>query len=991
MTAAEFIAKWSDATLRERQGSQEHFLDLCRLLEQPTPAADDPHGDRYCFERGATKAGGGDGWADVWRRGCFGWEYKGPHKDLNAAFRQLSIYASALENPPYLVVSDMVRIVIHTNWTNTVSQVIELSLEDLREPAKLALLRQVFEGSDKLKPGISPQDLTAKVAARFGDLGRRLQDRGHDPREVAHFLNQLVFCMFAEDARLLPEGLFTRVVRATEKRPDLAADQLSDLFTRMHRGGFFGADVIRWFNGGLFDGAAVLPLESTDLKLIGDTAAEHDWSEIDPAVFGTLFEEALKATRKRAALGAHYTDRAKILKIVEPVVIWPLSAEWDAALAEIKAHAAAMTAADDERRAILEAAGAEMKVDPAAARAGESGRRKKVAAIVRRKSIAFGAAQARLEGYLGSLAAYRVLDPACGSGNFLYVALQALKDLELKAIVDAERAAGIPQQTPRVGLDNVRGIEIEPYAAELARVTLWIGDLQWMKRNGFTGWSEPILSNLAQIENRDALLNEDGTEAAWPEADAIIGNPPFLGDKKMIADIGEDYVATLRKTYLKRVPGGADFVTYWIEKAWRAVDGNFDRRAGLVTTNSVRNGASRKVLDPIASADAIWDAWSDEDWVLDGAAVRVSMVAFGSGFIERRLQGTPVRRINSDLTSGSVDLTKRAVLKENENTAFVGVILNGDFEVPGDLARRWLRSPANVNGRPNSDVLRPTLNGDDFNGDRPDKWVIDFGTSRTEAEAAQYELPFAAIESVVKPYRQRLNSTGGFALRADNERIHWWRHARPRPAMRQALSGLGHYIATPMVSSYRTFGFLSESILPDQKLIAFSKADMTFFGILESVHHRVWTLRTCSWIGAGNDVTYAVSSTYQTFAFPEGLTPNIPASNYAADPRARAIAEAASELNRLRELWLNPPQLVRVEPEVAPGYPDRVVPIGDEAARVLKTRTLTDLYSERRTWLDLAHRQVDEAVAAAYGWSADLSDDEILERLLRLNQERSSS
>lgn len=194
-----------------------------------------------------------------------------------------------------------------------------------------------------------------------------------------------------------------------------------------------------------------------------------------------------------------------------------------------------------------------------------------------------------------------------------------------------------------------------------------------------------------------------------------------------------------------------------------------------------------------------------------------------------------------------------------------------------------------------------------------------------------------------------------------------------------------------MVSSYRTFGFLSESILPDQKLIAFSKADMTFFGILESVHHRVWTLRTCSWIGAGNDVTYAVSSTYQTFAFPEGLTPNIPASNYAADPRARAIAEAASELNRLRELWLNPPQLVRVEPEVAPGYPDRVVPIGDEAARVLKTRTLTDLYSERRTWLDLAHRQVDEAVAAAYGWSADLSDDEILERLLRLNQERSSS
>lgn len=171
VTPAEFIGKWSDATLRERQGSQEHFLDLCRLLGQPTPAEDDPHGERYCFERGATKAGGGDGWADVWRRGCFGWEYKGPHKDLNAAYRQLTIYASNLESPPYLVVSDMARIVIHTNWTNTVSRVIELSLEDLREPAKLDLLRQVFEGSDKLRPRESPQELTAKVAARFGCWG----------------------------------------------------------------------------------------------------------------------------------------------------------------------------------------------------------------------------------------------------------------------------------------------------------------------------------------------------------------------------------------------------------------------------------------------------------------------------------------------------------------------------------------------------------------------------------------------------------------------------------------------------------------------------------------------------------------------------------------------------------------------------------------------------------------------------------------------------
>jgi hypothetical protein len=204
MTPAEFIKKWSDSRLRERQASQEHFLDLCRLLGEPTPAEADPLGDTYCFERGAAKTGGGDGWADVWRKGCFGWEYKGKHKDLGAAERQLLTYSRDLQNPPYHVVSDMERIIINTAWTNAVSRRIELKLDDLHEPTNLAILKAVFQGSDSLKPKISPQELTAKVAQRFGALGRRLQERGHDPREVAHFLNRIVFCMFAEDAGLLP-------------------------------------------------------------------------------------------------------------------------------------------------------------------------------------------------------------------------------------------------------------------------------------------------------------------------------------------------------------------------------------------------------------------------------------------------------------------------------------------------------------------------------------------------------------------------------------------------------------------------------------------------------------------------------------------------------------------------------------------------------------------------------------------------------------------
>jgi type II restriction/modification system DNA methylase subunit YeeA len=991
MTPAEFIKKWSDSRLRERQASQEHFLDLCRLLEEPTPAEADPLGDTYCFERGAAKTGGGDGWADVWRKGCFGWEYKGKHKDLGAAERQLLTYSRDLQNPPYHVVSDMERIIINTAWTNAVSRRIELKLDDLHEPTNLAILKAVFQGSDSLKPKISPQELTAKVAQRFGALGRRLQERGHDPREVAHFLNRIVFCMFAEDAGLLPLEMFSRMMKAVQIRPpEEAAGAFDSLFAMMAKGGLFGADVIRHFNGGLFDDKPALPLERPDLKEIADTAAEHNWSEIDPSVFGNMFEEALKATRERAALGAHYTDREKILKIVDPVIVRPLTAEWEAALDAIRAALGERDAAEAERKAVLDKAAEAMKADPVAAKAGEAGRRKAIGAAEKKRSAAVGRANDILETFLARLANYRVLDPACGSGNFLYVALHALKDLERRALVDAERA-GLVVPAPRVGLACVRGIEIEDYAAELARVTLWIGDLQWNARNNYTGLSEPILSSLDQIENRDALLNADGTEAVWPEADAIIGNPPFLGDKKMVADLGEAYVETLRAAYKGRVPGGADFVCYWVEKAWRAVEASGGLRGGLVTTNSIRSGASRRVVDPIATADCIWDAWADEPWVQAGAAVRVSMLSFGHGFTDRHLNGAPVNQVHSDLTAGDVDVTQRHELRENRGACFVGVILNGGFEVDGTLARSWLAEPSNVNARPNSDVLRPTLNGDDFNGTRPDKWIVDFGTDLSEPDAALYQSPFEYIATHVRPYRQRRNEDGEFLVRATNERENWWRHARPRPAMRKALAPLARYIATPMVSSFRTFGYLHSGVLPDQKLVVFSWDDDLHLGILQSNAHDVWTKFTCSWIGSGNDITYSNTSTFMTFPFPEGLTPNIPAADYTGDPRAQAIAEAAAELNRLREAWLNPPDLVRIEPEVVAGYPDRVLPRDAAAAAVLKKRTLTNLYNDRPAWLAMAHQRLDAAVAAAYGWPADLSDEAVLERLFALNQERAAA
>lgn len=984
MDAADFIAKWRNSELGERQAAQSHFNDLCRVLGVPSPTDDDGQGDRYCFERGAEKTGGGNGWADVWRRNCFAWEYKGRHKDLDAALRQVTAYARDLENPPYLVVSDMDRIVVHTNWTNTVPRTYAFTLDDLLDPTARHKLRAVWEGSEELKPRISPQELTAKAAERFGELSRRLQDRGHEPRAVAHFLNQLLFCMFAEDARLLRDNLFTRLIKATQSRPEAAARQLSELFDKMSQRGdtFFGPEFIRWFNGGLFDGAAVLPLERIDLELIGRTADEHDWTHIDPSVFGTLFEQALSARRERKALGAHYTDREKILKIVEPTIVWPLRAEWAAVLEAATAAMARADAAEAERKALLEQAGEEMKADAGAAKAGEAGRQKRVTAILKRRNAARAEAQGVVEAWLSRLAEFRVLDPACGSGNFLYVALHELLDLEQRAIVDAERL-GLTGFLPRVDLKAVRGIEIERYAAELARLTLWIGYLQWVLK-GAKPPGDPVLSDLDQIENRDALLNADGTEAEWPAVDVIIGNPPFLGASRMVASLGEDYTTRLRTRFEGRVGGFADLVCFWFAKGLDSVESKRALRVGFVSTNSVRWGENRAVTDAIVEKARITHAWSDEAWAVEGAAVRVSMIAFDASAPEPALlDGRTVARIHADLTALDVDLTQAAKLQENAGRAFLGTKKGGPFDVPGAQARRWLGSHGNPNGRSNSDVLKPRVTGTDIVRRHLDEWVIDFGIDRNEADAALYQLPFEYALLHVKPVRD--------ANRREIRRRRWWLHSEPAPALRRALEPFLRYIGTPRVAKHRVYVWLHPSQLVDDGAGAIARDDDTLFGVVHSRAHELWAIKKGSFLGAGNDLRYTPTTIFETFPFPEGLTPNVPAADYADDPRAQAIAEAARRLDELREAWLNPPDLTVREPEVVAGYPDRILPKDEAAAKVLKTRTLTNLYNERPRWLAMAHEALDAAVAQAYGWPANLGDDEVLERLFALNQERAAA
>ena len=946
MTPQEFIAKWRASELKERSAAQEHFIDLCRLLGEPTPAEADPTGERYCFERGARKDTGGDGWADVWKRHCFAWEYKGKHADLDAAFNQLRQYALALENPPLLIVSDMARFRVRTNWTNSVSETHEFALDDLADADVRDRLRWAMSDPERLRPGESRQALTERAAATFAELAQSLRDRGHDPRLVAHFVNRLVFCMFAEDVGLLPDDMFTRMLEHSRRRPDEFAALAQELFGAMCTGGRVGFETVAWFNGGLFDDDHALPLERAEIVTTLKAAA-LDWSQIDPSILGTLFERGLDPD-KRSQLGAHYTDRDKILRIVEPTVVRPLLVEWETAKADIAA--------------VVE------RADAAGNRAAQTRLRRD--------------AEQQLGTFLERLRKFTVLDPACGSGNFLYLALQALKDLEHRVQLEAE-ALGLQRSFPAIGPASVRGIEVNAYAAELARVSVWIGEIQWMRRNGFTESRDPILKPLDTIECRDAIVSPDGGEPDWPEVDAVIGNPPFLGGKLLNAGLGEEYVAKVFDAYAGRVPAEADLVCYWFVKAGEHVARGGARRVGLVATNSIRGGANRRALQAATQDRPIFDAWSDEPWVIDGAAVRVSLVCFAhaddGALVERRLDGAVVDAVHADLTAQrgrfGLDLTQAQRLHANGGIAFMGDTKGGPFDVPGSRAREWLGEPANPNGRPNSDVLTPWRNGMDVTRRPADKWIVDFGWNMAREEAALYETPFRHAREHVHPMRQR--------NRRASYRTYWWRHVEPRQGMWRALEGLSRYIATPRLAKHRLFVWLDARICPDSQLIVIARDDDATFGILHSRFHEAWSLRLGT--SLEDRPRYTPSSTFETFPFPEGLSPDLPASAHANDPRATAIADAARRLVELRDRWLNPPEWVEWIEEPAPGFPPRPVPRDDDAAKALKARTLTKLYNDRPQWLADAHDALDTTVAAAYGWSADMPEEEALDGLLALN------
>lgn len=905
-----FVERWKASTLSERAASHSHFINLCEVLGQPPPAEADQTGDTFTFEKHVSTLDDGKGFADVWKRGFFGWEYKGKHKSLNAAYSQLVRYQGDLENPPLLVTCDQERFEVHTNFTGTRPLVYSFTLSDLLNAVPTAncalppleVLRAVFTNPDLLRPEVSQVRVTEHVAEEFAKLADSLERRGVHPEKAAHFLMRLLFCLFADSIDLLPDHLFRQMIA----KPENFGRKLSQLFAAMaSKGSTFGPHDIHYFNGGLFADDEVFELTPADLAIL-KAAAALDWSQIEPAIFGTLFERGLDPG-KRSQLGAHHTSREDILLIVEPVVIEPLQRRW----AAVKKEALTLAAASETER-----------------RAEASVRKKGTAYPKLRKQL-----QDVLLDWVEELSKIRVLDPACGSGNFLYLALRRMLDLWHEVRVFCAEH-GLPTFLEKqVQPAQLYGLEVNVYAQELASVVVWIGYLQWLKQNAI-GWpTEPILRRLDNIQHRDAIFTRDAkgdaTQPEWPQADFIIGNPPFLGDKKMRGELGDEYVDGLRALYADRVPGGADLVTFWFERARAEIEEGRAKRAGLIATNSIRMVGNRPILERILDSGGIFMAWSDRPWILDGAAVRVSIVGFDDGSQkERVLDGMPVTAIHADLTA-SADVVSAVALPENAGLCFLGIMKGGPFDVTAEQASAMLAAPLNPNGRPNSDVVKRRLIGRDIVQGSQDGWLIDF-LDRSEKEAALYELPFEYVIRTVKPLRDKNRD----ALMRQN----WWLHGRSRPALRERLVGLDRCVVTPEVAKHRIFVWMSTDVVADHTCHVIARADDYTFGVVHSRLHEAWSLSQGAWMGVGNDPRYSSARTFETFPFPWP-----PGKEPKGSPLVNAIAEAARELVEKRDAWLAE-----------------------------------------------AHRKLDEAVFAAYGWPATLTDAEPLERLLQLNHERAA-
>lgn len=1038
MDIERFLETWKDRDGNEAGNSQSFLNDLCDLLEVPRPHDPKEGGTQkeYSFERRVTfhhangKTSGGR--IDLYRRKSFvleakqGSEVKARISDprqyelstgkefapqpINMARRgtpswtaamlkakgQAYAYARALEVsegwPPFLIVADIGHVIDvyadfsgagknYTPFPDGTSYRIEM--EDLRKDEIRARLKSIWLDPLDLDPSKRSAQVTRQIADELAALGKSFQEQGHESEATARFLMRCLFTMFAEDVELIPKDSFTNLLIELREDPEHVAPSLEALWQTMDSGGF--SPVLRrelaHFNGFLFKETRALSVNNFQLGLL-IRAAQRDWREVEPAIFGTLMERALSA-KERHKLGAHFTPRAYVERLVTPTILEPLRGDW-------------------------------LDVQAAAVKLQDDGKTDEAIDLIR--------------DFKRSLCNVRVLDPACGSGNFLYVALEGMKRLEGE-VAEALKGLGETQSDAfTVDPSQFFGIEINPWAAQIAELVLWIGYLQWHYRTfGKATPAQPVLKDFHNIVCRDALLVLEGEHARlddqgkpvtrwdgqtmmrspatgemvpdpgarlivkdydsakpaeWPKTEFIVGNPPFIGPGRMREALGDGYTETLRETY-SAVPESADFVMYWWYKAARLTSAGGPRRFGFITTNSLRQTFARRVLEPFLAHRtkplSLLYAIPDHPWVdsKDGAAVRIAMTVAAPGKRNGRLltvtkeSRTETEALGRDVTFEErkgklfanlqigVDVTTAVRLRANDGIASPGVKLHGaGFIVsPAKAAELGLGRRAGLEQH-----IRPYLNGRDMLQTSRGVMVIDlFGLSESDVEHRFPEVYQHVLETV-KPERDQ--------NRDRSTREKWWMHGRNRDELRSALKAPSRFIATVETTSTRIFQFLEANILPDNMLIAVALDEPAFLSILSSRAHVIWALAAGGRLGVGNDPRYNKTLCFDPFPFPD-CTP-------AQTEKLRVLGERL-DAHRKRQQAEHPgltlTQMYNVLEKLRAGE------IIEGRDREIYENGLIGILKE-------IHDQIDACTVQAYGWPEDLSDEDILERLVALNRER---
>jgi len=1041
----QFIAEWRDTGGSELANTQSFINGLCRLIgvEPPRGSRTDDAQNDYVFERRVFQDNGDGtvsfGRIDCYKRGAFILEAKqGSEADRAAAERgeddldlfgqtastrlkrgtarrgtpgwakamvqakgQAERYAKALPAdhgwPPFLLIADIgYCIEVYADFTGTGKSYAQfpdrsryrIMLDDLRDPEVRERLAAIWDVPTSLDPAARAARVTRDIADLLATVARRLEKRGHTAERTSGFLMRLLFTMFAEDSGLIPEKSFTNLLKNQRRAPQHLEHQLTALWAAMDAGEFSPAlgVPLRKFNGYLFKDRTAIPLDAEELEVLIQ-AAEHRWTEVEPAIFGTLLERALNP-KERAKLGAHYTPRAYVERLVGPTIIEPLRADW----------------------AGVRVAATEL-IDQAKA---EEARR-------------------TVETFHTRLAQTRVLDPACGTGNFLYVAMARMKELEgevLDLLVDLGDDQYLAELTGHtITPENFLGIEINPRAAAIAQLVLWIGYLQWHFRvNGADRPPpEPILRDIRTIENRDALiawdervLERDASgapvtrwdgetmkphpvtgkpvpdeaaqvevyryanprAATWPKADFIVGNPPFIGNKRMRERLGGGYVDALFSAW--RIPQSVDFVMYWWEVAARAVQAGEAKRFGFITTNSLTQTFNRQVVAKHLAGKqdfSITFAIADHPWIDEtgSAAVRVALSVAASGRVagkalavqsESKTPGLEVLSekagvVGANLQVGA-DLLSAEPLRANTGLASLGATLIGSGFIIDELERQNL-----LDLEPSSaSIIRPYTSGRDLTSGGRGLYTIDAYGMEERNLVEEHPRLYQHLHAAVLPQRQT-NARKSY-------RDRWWIYGEPRNDLRAALAGLHRFVITARTAKHRMFAFTDITTLAESRLVAFALSDALTLAVLSSKFHSIWSIAWGAKQGVGNDLNYNIGECFDPFPFPADVSGSLIA-------RIRADAEALDALRKrvlAQHADLTLTKLYNVLEALREG---RVL---TPQERHIHDRGLVTLIRQH-------HDAIDESVADAYGWGDEhragtLGDETILSRLVALNKERAA-